>query len=197
MKLSNDIHLARPWHVHTLAHDFELLDSWSFELGERPNDIDDFLACFWGVAAEEAKSVLARMRLSIGRALGWDDHDFTLPIPGCEELSVDTRLTDALRAANRDRGDASPLPVPNVNTVYVLDDEALFEISNDTIHALLHVGLTAEGASLAVYVKHRGVASKLYMAAIAPFRHLLVYPPMVRAIEAAWQRAAEVEPARG
>jgi hypothetical protein len=56
-------------------------------------------------------------------------------------------------------------------TVYVFPDEALYELSNDTIHGLLHLGVAGDRVWLAVYVKHRGIASRLYMAAIWPARH--------------------------
>ena len=40
---------------------------------------------------------------------------------------------------------------------------------------------------LAVYVKPRGRLGKQYMAFIAPFRHWVVYPALLRQIERAWQ----------
>jgi Protein of unknown function (DUF2867) len=40
---------------------------------------------------------------------------------------------------------------------------------------------------MAVYVKPRGRLGKQYMAFIAPFRHWVVYPPLLRQIERAWQ----------
>jgi hypothetical protein len=78
----------------------------------------------------------------------------------------------------------SPLPAANVETAYVLEQEALYELSNDTIHALIHLAVTGNGsATLAVYVKSRGLFSRAYMAAIGPFRHLVVYPSLVRLVE--------------
>jgi Protein of unknown function (DUF2867) len=35
-------------------------------------------------------------------------------------------------------------------------------------------------AHMAVYVKPNGLLGSVYMAAIRPFRHLIVYPPMLR-----------------
>ncbi len=81
------------------------------------------------------------------------------------------------------------MPTPKVKTVYVFADEALCELSNDTIHTLLHVAMTDDAAaSLAVYVKHRGVMSRLYMAAIWPARHLILYPSLVAKIESTWRK---------
>jgi hypothetical protein len=39
---------------------------------------------------------------------------------------------------------------------------------------------------LGVYVKPRGRFGAAYMAAIAPFRHRVVYPALMRQIELAW-----------
>jgi hypothetical protein len=41
---------------------------------------------------------------------------------------------------------------------------------------------------MAVLVKPNGRLGNLYMAAIAPFRHLIVYPPMIRQIGRNWRR---------
>ena len=46
---------------------------------------------------------------------------------------------------------------------------------------------------MAVLVKPNGLLGTAYMAAIRPFRHLIVYPPMLRQIEREWrQRTQEV-----
>jgi len=41
---------------------------------------------------------------------------------------------------------------------------------------------------LAVYVKPRGWRGRLYLALIAPFRHLIVYPSLMRTLSRGWQR---------
>jgi hypothetical protein len=185
-------HRERPWRVHAVAHDFQIEDMWTFDLGGRtPNDIRDFLACFWGVMGGLSDTWLAKVRLRVGDALRWDDHDFSLPIPGCTETSVSARLSDVDRKRNLSApGAPSPLSTPKLNTVYVMREEALFEFSNDTIHGLLHVALAETNATLAVYVKHRGALSRVYMAAIWPARHLILYPSLIRKLEASWARAS-------
>lgn len=40
---------------------------------------------------------------------------------------------------------------------------------------------------MAVYVKANGRLGSAYMAAIKPFRHLVVYPPMLRQLERVWR----------
>jgi hypothetical protein len=44
---------------------------------------------------------------------------------------------------------------------------------------------------MAVYVKPNGRLGQVYMAAIRPFRHLLVYPPILREYERRWKERAE------
>jgi Protein of unknown function (DUF2867) len=43
---------------------------------------------------------------------------------------------------------------------------------------------------MAVYVKPNGLLGSVYMAAIRPFRHLIVYPPMLREMGRNWRAAA-------
>ena len=67
------------------------------------------------------------------------------------------------------------------------------ELSNGTVHAVMHVGWVPQrdgsyGAQLGVYVKPRGRSGRAYMAAIGPFRRLIVYPALMRAIGRAWER---------
>jgi hypothetical protein len=42
-----------------------------------------------------------------------------------------------------------------------------------------------------VYVKHRGLLGRLYMALIGPFRHLVVYPSLIRAAVTRWSAEKE------
>ena len=45
----------------------------------------------------------------------------------------------------------------------------------------------AAAAGLAILVKPNGRLGRLYMLAIKPFRHLIVYPAMLRQIEREWR----------
>jgi hypothetical protein len=47
---------------------------------------------------------------------------------------------------------------------------------------------------MAVLVKPNGLFGRGYMAAIRPFRHLIVYPPLIREIEREWRKAATAAP---
>ena len=44
---------------------------------------------------------------------------------------------------------------------------------------------------MAVHVKPNGLFGTAYMAAIKPFRHLVVYPQIMREIEREWRARAE------
>ncbi len=79
--------------------------------------------------------------------------------------------------------------------LYVTDDEFALEIANQTVHGVMHVGWVPDGTGgyrgqMAVLVKPNGVLGAAYMAAIAPFRHLVVYPLMMRDIGRAWRESA-------
>jgi hypothetical protein len=79
--------------------------------------------------------------------------------------------------------------------LYVTDDEFALEIANQTVHGVMHVGWVSDGTGryrgqMAVLVKPNGLIGAAYMAAIAPFRHLAVYPLMMRGIGRMWRKSA-------
>jgi hypothetical protein len=41
---------------------------------------------------------------------------------------------------------------------------------------------------MGVYVRARGLLGEAYMKLISPFRHLIVYPALMRQIDRAWQQ---------
>jgi hypothetical protein len=192
-------HLSAPYRVHALAPDFELLDVWRFHLGaDARQDFAAFVASFWVAIAEIAASPLGRLRVWLGQRLGWDANPHERPIPGCVERSVAARLSSVDAAANRfTSATPSPFSAAAVRPIYLFEDEALYEISNETIHALLHLAWIsgpAPSARLAVYVKSRGLASRLYLAAIAPFRYAIVYPALIASVERRFQRRGDAAP---
>jgi hypothetical protein len=72
--------------------------------------------------------------------------------------------------------------------VYRTDTEFAAEISNQTVHAVMHLAWVDGGhgryqGRLAVYVKPRGWLGRIYLAFIAPFRHWIVYPALLRQLE--------------
>src|SRR5438045_9043100 len=69
--------------------------------------------------------------------------------------------------------------------LFLLEDEWAVEIANQTVHDVLHVGRVPDEsggfrAQMAIYVKPNGLLRTAYMAAIRPFRYLIVYPAMMR-----------------
>jgi hypothetical protein len=59
----------------------------------------------------------------------------------------------------------------------------------------MHVGWVPDGTGghrgqMAVLVRPNGVLGVAYLAAIAPFQHLVVYPLMMRGIGRAWLETA-------
>jgi hypothetical protein len=190
MRSSTEAHRANRWRVHALAADFEVIDVWRFDLRGGKGGFVRFVEVFWAGMAEAEGWTLSRMRVAIGRLMGWDQAPHSLPIPGRTETSVADRLTAGDRQRNLVRqGEPSPLPAASVKAVYRFDDEALFEVSNDTVHALLHLSQVDGDAELAVYIKSRGLFTRLYMAAIRPFRHLYLYPRLIARIEELWRTA--------
>jgi len=206
------VHHDRPWRVHTLAPDFELLDLWELPLDADPargETFADFLRVFVASSAAEwpvyrlrptpadavhalrvgGAAALLWFRRVLGRVLALDA-DRDLPIPGRAESRVRARLVDADRA--RDQGLLPAKVGGNFEVVYTFADEALLEIANRTIHALLHLSWVeaAHGrraVALAIYVKSRGWQSRAYLALIRPFRFAVVYPAWIAHLTRTWQ----------
>ncbi|MFK7982731.1 MAG: DUF2867 domain-containing protein [Saprospiraceae bacterium] len=81
--------------------------------------------------------------------------------------------------------------------VYVLDDESLAEIKNETVHAGLHLSKAfindAYTVQMAVYVKPKGRLEKYYMTLIKPFRMVIVYPAMMKMVGRHWSTYLQEE----
>ena len=79
--------------------------------------------------------------------------------------------------------------------MYLLEDEWAAELANRTVHGVMHIAWVGNASGgyngqMAVYVKPNGLLGRAYMAAIRPFRHLVVYPSMKRQMERAWRAGA-------
>jgi hypothetical protein len=104
-------------------------------------------------------------------------------------------LRDRLPADLRDtakRPDFQALPF---SPLYVTADELAAEIANATVHGVMHIGWVPDGGGayrgqMAVYVRPNGIRGEAYLTAIRPFRHLIVYPAMLRDIERSWSPGA-------
>ena len=75
--------------------------------------------------------------------------------------------------------------------LYRTDVEFAAELSNRTVHGVLHLAWVDQGegryqGQMAVYVKPRGRLGQGYMALIRPFRYWIVYPALMRQTGRAW-----------
>jgi Protein of unknown function (DUF2867) len=188
-KLPDSAHTSKPWRIHELTRDFRLEDVWALpvrgSLEEFPLLVEHFAA---GDPAESPSPVvraLFALRWKLGELLGWDDPDAGA---GSRVGSLRDRLPADLRAVPVGP-DFESLPF---SSLYLLDDEWAAEIANETMHGVLHVGLVPDGsgsygAQMAVLVRPNGRLGEVYMTAIRPFRHLIVYPGLMRQVEREWR----------
>ena len=100
-------------------------------------------------------------------------------------------LRDRLPADLRETAVRPEFETLPFSPLYVTDDEMAAEIANRTVHGVMHIGWVPNGTGayrgqMAVYVKPNGVLGEAYLAAIKPFRHLIVYPAMLRDIGRRW-----------
>lgn len=181
-------HQRQAWQVHARAEGFELLDVWRFPIQIAPEvPLKSFLDFRTQLLADFTKQrslagSLFALRAWLGQVFGWD--------------------------GERTESEAS---VP-FEPVYRLAEEELLEIENATVHAFMHIGRVALDCSesdqggagsaggesgagemlgmwapqMGVYVKPKGFFGQAYMAAIAPFRHWIVYPALMRAVAREW-----------
>lgn len=189
MRLPNSAHTAASWRVHAITRGFRLEDVWDLPT---PGGPDDFPRLVHRIASADpskgpsrAARVLFAIRWRLGELFGWDE-------PDARVASNLPTVRDRLPADLRD-GPAGPdfeaLPF---SPLYLTDDEFAAEIANKTMHGILHLAWVPDGAGgyhgrLAVYVKPNGMLGHAYMAAITPFRRLIVYPQLLRHLERAWK----------
>lgn len=192
MRLPTSAHASRPWRIHELTEDFQLEDVWALPT---PGGRDDFgrlveLMTSGSATRESSPEIklLWAARWKLGALLGWDDDAGGL---GTRVASLRDRLPADLRDTPR-----PAFPTLPFHSLYLLDDEWAAEIANRTMHGVMHIGWVPDGTGgwrgqMAVLVKANGVLGTGYMTAIRPFRHLAVYPAMLRRIEQDWQRVAD------
>jgi hypothetical protein len=175
--------------------DFDLMDVWRIPLeGEAHETLEDYeriaTAVHERLMTRGPASWLFRLRFWLGRVFKWDETSVPLAIPGATETTLRARLPDALKATVDDPDGG--VPATDFTEVYRLPDELVLEISNRTVHAAMHTGRVPLddghwGVEMAVYTKMRGWKGRLYMKLIGPFRHLIVYPALMRQLKKAWE----------
>jgi Protein of unknown function (DUF2867) len=181
-------HAARPWRIHEIAKGFRVLDVWALPT---PGGSEDFprlvqlMATFDPAETSPVVRALFAVRWALGRVFRLDRQDTGL---GTRVRSLRERLPADL--TDTPTGYDSHLFTP----LYVTDDELALETANQTVHGIMHIGWVPDEAGgyrgqMAILVKPNGALGVGYLAAIAPFRHLVVYPLMMRDIGRAWRQA--------
>ena len=187
MKLPKTAHTSRPWRIHEIAYDFKLEDVWALPTPGGPDDFPQLVQQMTtgGPSFSGAARALWELRWKIGELLGWDKPDAG---HGSERPTLRDRLPTDLR--NGPSGpDFDALPF---TSLYQLEDEWAAEIVNRTVHGIMHIGWVPNATGgyhgqMAVLVKPNGVLGNAYMAAIKPFRYVVVYPALVRQIGREWE----------
>jgi hypothetical protein len=202
MRLPNAAHESHPWRIREIAPDFTVEDVWALPAHGGAEDFPALLELMVASDPANAESLptrlLWRLRDQLGKGFGLgrisaaaeDGSDAgagKLPIPGTDETSLAGRLPEDLRntAADLDFGSLPFVPL------YRTDDEFAAEVSNRTMHGVMHLAWVDLGAGryqgqMAVYVKPRGRFGRGYMELIKPFRHWIVYPALMRQTERTW-----------
>src|SRR5712692_5226647 len=189
MRLPNSAHTSRPWRIHEFTRDFRLEDVWALPTPGGPDDFPRLVQMMASSDPSQSSSGAARtlfaIRWKVGELLGWDGPEASL---GARVPTLRDRLPVDLRDAPSGP-DFQALPF---TSLYLLDDEWAAEIANRTMHGVMHIGWVPDQTGgyrgqMAVYVKPNGLFGTAYMAAIRPFRHLIVYPQMMREIGRNWR----------
>jgi hypothetical protein len=199
MRLPEAAHTSRPWRIHELTRDFRVEDVWALPTPGGPDDFPELVQAFAAGDPSQSGSFAIRslfaIRWKIGGILGWDNEGSGV---GARVPTLRDRLPADLRdTSSRPEFDALPF-----TSLYLLEDEWAAEIANQTMHGVMHMGWVPDEAGgyrgqMAVLVKPNGLFGNVYMAAIRPFRHLFVYPAMLRQIEQEWrERDTDRTPAR-
>jgi hypothetical protein len=193
MRLPNAAHESVEWRIREIVPDFNLEDVWGLPAQGGAEDFQDLIDLVASSDPANADSLptrtLWRLRdrlgawLDLGRisAPAGDDGE------GPGETSLAGRLPEDLRGTAADV-DFDSLPFA---PLYRTDVEFAAEVSNRTMHGVMHLAWVAQGdaryqAQMAVYVKPRGLFGKGYMALIKPFRYLIVYPALTRQTARMW-----------
>lgn len=196
-RLPRAAHTSRAWRIHEVIPDFEVLDVWELPTHGGRDDFSRLVALIASFDAERSSPLVHALftaRWALGRLLGWDG-----PADG-----IDSRVTTLRDRLPQDLVPPSPgiAPTGRLVPLYVAEDEAALEIANRTMHGVLHLGWVPDGnggfrGQMTVLVKPNGLLGAGYLAAISPFRHLVVYPTMLRTIGRIWRdekTVSQIEP---
>jgi hypothetical protein len=182
MRLPSTAHTSRPWRIHDLTGDFRLEDVWALPGVGHADDFPRLVEHIASLDPTHSSSrpvrTLFSIRWKLGEVFGWDGPD----------AGVGSRvptLRDRMPPDLRDGPSGPPCERLPFTSLYLTEDEWAAEVANRTMHGVMHIGRTRDEtgcyrAQLAVLVKPNGLLGTAYMAAIKPFRHLIVYPSILR-----------------
>jgi hypothetical protein len=195
--LPTTAHVSRPWRIHELTADFRLEDVWALPTPGGPHDFPRLVELMASGDPSRGSSRAVRMlfaiRWKIGGLLGWDSPEAGLD---SRVRTLRDRLPADLREAPGPTFDALPF-----RSLYLLENEFAAEVANRTMHGVMHLGWVQDGSGgyrgqMAVLVRPNGLLGTVYIAAIAPFRHRIVYPRMIRQVGQQWRaRTSDLAPA--
>src|SRR5436305_2127751 len=178
-----------PLRVHDFLAGVPLHDVWAVDLPRTRSGItlDEFLrvSSTRPFTCSSVVRGLMNIRLFVGRLFGWD-----------REPAATAWETFAARLTTADRSKSlAPAGTHEglFRVVYRFENEQLLEVINRTAHgaALSALVETENGYRFyfGVYVRNVGRFTPVYMALIDPFRKLVVYPSLLRAVRAKWNQA--------
>jgi hypothetical protein len=188
-RLPNAEHSTHPWRIDELVADFRLEDVWQLPGGDDAGDLVRMVEMITSQDPSQSTSCASRtlfaIRWWIGELLGWDGPD----------TGIGTRVPTLHDRLPADLGPNAATPTFEAgpfSQLFLTEDEWAAEIANQTVHGVIHVGRYVDETGprrmqMAIYVKPNGLLGTAYMAAIKPFRYLIVYPSLLRHLERRWQ----------
>jgi Protein of unknown function (DUF2867) len=194
-RLSPESYLAQPWRVHEFADDFDVLDVWALPTTGGPDDFARLTATFTSFDPAQTSPVVHALfaaRWALGRIFGLDD----------TTDEIDSRRTNLCARIPENLRDSFPADVRTApfTPLYATSREAALQIVNRTVHGIVHLGWVPDGdgafrGEMTVLVKPNGMLGTAYLTAIAPFRHLVVYPALLRGLARRWRDRRGDDPA--
>ena len=193
-RLPDSAHTSRPWRIHEFTSDFRLEDVWALPTPGGPDDFPRLVELGRRLDPSNSSAPAVRflfaLRWKLGGLFGWDDPEAGI---GSRVPTLRDRMPPDLLATAPEVGfEALPF-----QPLYLLEHELAAETANHTMHGVMHVSWVEDGAGgyrgqMAVLVKPNGAFGRAYMAAIRPFRYLVVYPPAMREFGRRWRASAPV-----
>jgi hypothetical protein len=193
MRLPASEHTSRPWRIHEIAPDFRVEDVWELPTPGGPADFPRLVPVFASLnpirSSSRAVRALFAVRLKLGELLDWDP-----PVAGSD--STGRTLRDRLPGDLRDGPSGPHSDALPFTPLYLTENEWAVEVLSRTVDGVLHLGWVADGTGgyrgqMAVLVKPNGLLGTVYMAAITPFRYVIVYPQLMRDIQREWRALAD------